>query len=132
MNGCSVLTPTKPETLSTQVGTRKAWGGTQASGEGESHTQEANVAEVSYGKPVTGEPEYPRQTWEPPGGERVGWHPTNAPDKQVTNGVVEAPSEPLWWAALTHSPSSSRGLWEPKGPLIRWGELPGLVRQSQG
>jgi len=33
--------------------------GTQASGEGESHTQDANVAEVSYGEPVTGEPEYP-------------------------------------------------------------------------
>jgi len=26
--------------------------GKQASGESESHTQEANVAEVSYGKPV--------------------------------------------------------------------------------
>ena len=33
--------------------------GTQASGAGESHTQEANVAEVSYGKAVIGEPEYP-------------------------------------------------------------------------
>jgi hypothetical protein len=33
--------------------------GTQASGAGESHTQEANVAEVSYGKPVMVEPEYP-------------------------------------------------------------------------
>jgi hypothetical protein len=32
---------------------------TQASREGESHAQEANVAEVSYGKPVIGEPEYP-------------------------------------------------------------------------
>jgi len=34
--------------------------GTQASGAGESHTQEANVAEVSYGEPVIGESEYPR------------------------------------------------------------------------
>jgi len=33
--------------------------GTQASGAGESHAQEANVAEVSYGKAVIGEPEYP-------------------------------------------------------------------------
>jgi hypothetical protein len=33
--------------------------GTQASGAGESHTQEANVAEVSYGKPVTVEPQHP-------------------------------------------------------------------------
>jgi hypothetical protein len=29
----------------------------QTSREGESHAQEANVAEVSYGQPVTGEPE---------------------------------------------------------------------------
>ena len=33
--------------------------GTQASGEGESHTQDANAAEVSYGKTVSVEPEYP-------------------------------------------------------------------------
>ena len=33
--------------------------GTQASGEGESHAQEANVVEVSYGKPVIGESENP-------------------------------------------------------------------------
>jgi hypothetical protein len=30
--------------------------GKQASGESESHAQEANVAEVSYGKPVMVEP----------------------------------------------------------------------------
>jgi hypothetical protein len=30
--------------------------GTQVSGEGESHTQEANIAEVSYGKPVIVDP----------------------------------------------------------------------------
>jgi len=35
--------------------------GTQASGAGESHTQEANVAEVSYGKPVNGESEDPEK-----------------------------------------------------------------------
>jgi len=34
-------------------------GGTQASGEGKSHTQQANVAEVSHGKPITGKPENP-------------------------------------------------------------------------
>jgi len=33
--------------------------GTQAHGAGESHTQEANVAEVNYGEPIDGEPEYP-------------------------------------------------------------------------
>ena len=38
---------------------RMSSGGTQASGEGESHAQDANVAEVSYGEPVIGEPEYP-------------------------------------------------------------------------
>ena len=33
--------------------------GTQASGKGELHAQEANVAEISYGEPVTGKPENP-------------------------------------------------------------------------
>ena len=33
--------------------------GTQASGEGESHAQDANVAEVSYGEAVIGEVESP-------------------------------------------------------------------------
>jgi hypothetical protein len=37
--------------------------GTQASGAGESHTQEANVAEVNYGKTVIVEPEYPDNAW---------------------------------------------------------------------
>jgi hypothetical protein len=37
--------------------------GTQASGAGESHTQDANVAEVNYGKLVSGEPEYPDKPW---------------------------------------------------------------------
>jgi len=41
------------------MGMRTRLGGTQASGAGESHTQEANVAEVSYGKTVIVEPEYP-------------------------------------------------------------------------
>jgi hypothetical protein len=33
--------------------------GTQARGEVESHHQDAYVAEVSYGEPVIGKPEYP-------------------------------------------------------------------------
>jgi len=41
------------------VGMRTRLEGTQASGEDELHIQEANVAEVSYGKPVSGEPECP-------------------------------------------------------------------------
>jgi len=41
------------------MGMRTRSEGTQARGAGESHTQEANVAEVSYGKPVMVEPEYP-------------------------------------------------------------------------
>jgi hypothetical protein len=45
---------------------------TQASGAGESHAQQANVAEVSYGKPVMVEPEYPDENSQPPGGERFG------------------------------------------------------------
>jgi len=37
----------------------KSLEGTQARGAGESHAQEAYVAEVSYGEPVIGKPEYP-------------------------------------------------------------------------
>ena len=59
MNGCAVLTPPKLEPLSALTGMRTSLRGTQASGAGESHAQDANVAEVSYGKPVIGEPEYP-------------------------------------------------------------------------
>ena len=53
------LTLPKFEALSPQMGMRTSLEGTQASGAGESHAQEANVAEVSEGKPVSGEPEYP-------------------------------------------------------------------------
>jgi hypothetical protein len=59
MSGSSVLTLPKQESLSTPVGMRTSLEGTQASGEGESHAQEANVAEVSYGEPVIGASEYP-------------------------------------------------------------------------
>ena len=79
-------------------------GGTQASGEAESHRQQANVAEISYGEPVIGKPEYPARA-KTPGGERVGnTRPTNAPDKQVTNGVLEANQEARQRWPLTHSP----------------------------
>ena len=63
MSGCPILTLPKPEQLSAQVGMRTRLEGTQASGAGESHTQDANVAEVNYGKPVIGEPEYPAKPW---------------------------------------------------------------------
>ena len=90
MNGCPVLTLPMRRILSTYAGMRTSLEGTQASGEGESHTQEANVAEVSYGEPVTGEPEYPdnpstTRRWSDCGAPNA---PTNVPDKQVTNGVV--------------------------------------------
>jgi hypothetical protein len=52
----SVLTLPKSEELSPETGMRPRLEGTQASGAGESHTQEANVAEVSYGKPVMSNP----------------------------------------------------------------------------
>jgi len=48
-----------PGGLSRQAGMRLSLGGTQARGEAESHGQDAYVAEVSYGKPVIGEPEHP-------------------------------------------------------------------------
>ena len=63
MSGCPVLTLPKPGQLSAQVGMRTRLEGTQARGAGESHTQDANVAEVNYGKPVIGEPEYPDKPW---------------------------------------------------------------------
>ena len=56
-----VLIPPKREQRSAHAGMRTSLRETQASREGESHAQEANVAEVSYGKPVTGEPEYPSE-----------------------------------------------------------------------
>ena len=63
MSGCPVLTLPKPGQLSAQVGMRTRLEGTQANGAGESHIQDANVAEVNYGKPVIGEPEYPDKPW---------------------------------------------------------------------
>jgi hypothetical protein len=59
VSGLSILTLPKRSQLSGYVGMRTRLEGTQARGAGESHAQEANVAEVSYGKPVMGEPEYP-------------------------------------------------------------------------
>ena len=41
------------------MGMRPSLEGTQANGADESHVQEANVAEVSHGKTVSVEPEYP-------------------------------------------------------------------------
>ena len=41
------------------MGMRPSLEGTQASGAGESHAQEANGAEVSYGETVMVESEYP-------------------------------------------------------------------------
>lgn len=119
MNGCSVLTPTKSGNCLPD-GHEKSLGGTQASGEGESHAQQANVAEISYGEPMIGKPEYPERA-KTPGGERVGkTRPTNAPDKQVTNGVfgsesARIPSFPL----IQTSSESRRSTWEPQGPLIQ-------------
>jgi hypothetical protein len=70
------------------MGMRTRLEGTQASRAGETHTQEANVAEFNHGKPVIGEPEHPERA-KPPVGRRFGnTRPSNAPDKQVSNGVV--------------------------------------------
>ncbi len=51
-----VLIPPKREPRSAHAGMRTSLRETQASREGESHAQEANVAEVSYGKPVMANP----------------------------------------------------------------------------
>ena len=51
--------PPKAWNAIVQAGMRTRLEGTQANGAGESHAQDANVAEVSYGKTVNVEPEYP-------------------------------------------------------------------------
>jgi hypothetical protein len=61
MSRCSVLTLPKSEELSPQTGMRTRSEGKQASGAGESHTQDANVAEVNHGKPVIVESENPEK-----------------------------------------------------------------------
>ena len=58
-NGSPVLTPTKPERLSAQVGMRLSLGGTQVRRAVESHHQDAYIAEVRYGEPVHGKSEDP-------------------------------------------------------------------------
>src|SRR5215510_1709605 len=92
MSGWSILTLPKPEQLSALVGMRTRLEGTQASGAGESHAQEANVAEVSYGETVSGEPEYPDKSSATRRLSRAHWGDVpltrrHKPDKQVTNGV---------------------------------------------
>src|SRR2546428_11819321 len=73
MSGWSILTLPKPEQLSALVGMRTRLEGTQTSGAGESHAQEANVAEVSYGETVIVEPEYPDQSSATRRSSRAHW-----------------------------------------------------------
>jgi hypothetical protein len=98
MSGWSILTLPKSEQLSALVGMRTRLEGTQTSGAGESHAQEANVAEVSYGEPVIVEPEYPDQSSATRRLSRAHWGDVpltrrHKPDKQVTNGVGGSTSE---------------------------------------
>src|SRR2546423_5814056 len=107
--------------------------GTQASGAGESHTQDANVAEVSYGKPVMGESEYPDKARTTRRRAIRGHGPSNAPDKQVTNGVVGSTPRrvrdaPVWTTTLIQSFERA----ESQRLLIAENMLPGPVRRSQG
>ena len=98
MSGWSILTLPKPEQLSALVGMRTRLEGTQTSGAGESHAQEANVAEVSYGETGIVEPEYPDKSSATRRLSRANWGDVpltrrHKPDKQVTNGVVGSKSE---------------------------------------
>ena len=98
MSGWSILTLPKPEQLSALVGMRTRLEGTQTSDAGESHAQEANVAEVSYGETVIVEPEYPDKSSATRRSSRANWGDVpltrrHKPDKQVTNGVVRSKSE---------------------------------------
>ena len=57
MNGLLILTLPNLGRLSTLGGMRTRLEGTQASGEGELHARDANVADSSYGEPVNGKSE---------------------------------------------------------------------------
>jgi hypothetical protein len=115
------------------MGMRSSSEGKQASGAGETPTQEANVAEVSYGKPVIGEPEYPdkpsttrwRAIW---GGSHL-----TRPINRCSNGVVGSQSGGERDDALqTITPERKLGREEPLRPLISKDRLLGPVRRSEG
>ena len=98
MSGLSILTLPKRSPLLGYVGMRTRLEGTQTSGAGESHAQEANVAEVSYGETVMVEPEYPDKSSATRRLSRAHWGDVpltrrHKPDKHVTNGVVGSKSE---------------------------------------
>jgi|SRR5438132_2518613 len=110
MSGWSILTLPKSEPLSALVGMRTRLEGTQTRGAGESHAQEANVAEVSYGEPVMVEPEYPDTSSATRRLSRAHWGDVpltrrHKPDKQVTNGVGGSKSE----GEHTSEPSDPNG-----------------------
>ena len=73
MSGWSILPLPKSEQLSALVGMRTRLEGTQTSDAGESHAQEANVAEVSYGETVIVEPEYPDKSSATRRSSRANW-----------------------------------------------------------
>src|SRR5215831_4421734 len=112
------------------MGMRSSSEGKQASGAGETPTQEANVAEVSYGKPVIGEPEYPDKPsttrWRAIWG---GAHLTR-PINRCSNGVVGSPSGGD--VTMPFRPELPRkfGREEPLRPLISKDRLLGPVRRS--
>ena len=69
-----------PEQLAVQAGMSTRLEGTQARGESESHAQEANGAEVSYGETVSVEPEIPdHPSTTRRLGRAIGVLPSNAP-----------------------------------------------------
>ena len=110
MSGWSILTLPKSEPLSALVGMRTRLEGTQTRGAGESHAQEANVAEVSYGETVIVEPEYPDKSSATRRSSRANWGDVpltrrHKPDKQVTNGVGGSKSE----GEHTSEPSDPNG-----------------------
>jgi hypothetical protein len=124
MSGWSILTLPKPEQLSALVGMRTRLEGTQTSGAGESHAQEANVAEVSYGETVIVEPEYPDKSSATRRLSRAHWGDVpltrrHQPDKQVTNGVVGSQSEGdhLSDPSAEHSPTPRWGKGCRKDPV---------------
>jgi len=111
-------------------GHEKSLRGTQASGEGESHTQDANVAEVDYGEPVNGESKYSRERINHPAESDSGSRPFNAPDKHCGSWGGRKPNQRETRFSLTDP--FSAGVWEPCGSLISRDWFPDLARQGEG
>jgi hypothetical protein len=94
---------------------RRSLGGTQVRSEAESHSQEANIAEVSHGKPVIGEADRKfKSTFAPPARERAPWHPPAAAPRPGC----------LVWGGRTRRRVPAQGLARRSTPAAGAGHAP--------